>query len=148
MSESELLYDWRFTVSQFVLAQSTLRHTIKDLFFLQLNHCGHSPYVTSSLTRGWVCRFQFLLALASAVILGSKSSGTHDHILLSQTGDFPNLEDQVPVFISVRNRVVRLYPQALGSLFVASYYSQRYGGGIRTCFHTEKTMRGVLAALL
>jgi hypothetical protein len=23
--------------------------------FLQLNPCGHSPYVTSSLTRGWVC---------------------------------------------------------------------------------------------
>jgi hypothetical protein len=22
---------------------------------LQLNPCGHSPYVTSSLTRGWVC---------------------------------------------------------------------------------------------
>jgi hypothetical protein len=24
-------------------------------FFLRLNPCGHSPYVTSSLTRGWVC---------------------------------------------------------------------------------------------
>jgi hypothetical protein len=24
-------------------------------FFLQLNLCCHSPYVTSSLTRGWVC---------------------------------------------------------------------------------------------
>jgi hypothetical protein len=24
-------------------------------FFLQLNPCGHSPYVTSSLTRRWVC---------------------------------------------------------------------------------------------
>jgi hypothetical protein len=22
-------------------------------FFLQLNPCGHSPYVSSSLTRGW-----------------------------------------------------------------------------------------------
>jgi hypothetical protein len=22
---------------------------------LQLNLCGHSPHVTSSLTRGWVC---------------------------------------------------------------------------------------------
>jgi hypothetical protein len=28
-----------------------------------------------SQTRGWVCRLQFLLALASAVILGSKSCG-------------------------------------------------------------------------
>jgi hypothetical protein len=24
-------------------------------FFLQLNPCGHRPYVTYSLTRGWVC---------------------------------------------------------------------------------------------
>jgi hypothetical protein len=42
-----------------------------------------------SLTRGWVCRLQLLLALASAVILGSKSFGTRDHILLSQIRDFP-----------------------------------------------------------
>jgi hypothetical protein len=42
--------------------------------------------------------------------------------------DSPNLEGQVPVFISPGNRVARLYPQALGSLFVASYVSQGYGG--------------------
>jgi hypothetical protein len=41
------------------------------------------------LTRGRVCHLQLLLALASAVILGSKSCGTHDHILLSQIQDFP-----------------------------------------------------------
>jgi hypothetical protein len=35
---------------------------------------------SSSLTRGWVCRSQFLLTLAIAVILRSKSSGTHDHV--------------------------------------------------------------------
>jgi hypothetical protein len=39
--------------------------------------------------RGQVCRLQLLLALASAVILGSKSCGTRDHILLSQIRDFP-----------------------------------------------------------
>jgi hypothetical protein len=31
----------------------------------------------------------------------------------------PNLEGQVPVFISSRNRVAQLYPQALGSIFLA-----------------------------
>jgi hypothetical protein len=36
----------------------------------------------------------------------------------------PNLDGQVPVFISSRNRVAQLYPQALGSLFFASYHSQ------------------------
>jgi hypothetical protein len=41
-----------------------------------------------------------------------------------------------PVFISPRNRMTQLYPQALGSLFVASYDSQSYGGGIRPRLHT------------
>jgi hypothetical protein len=54
-SESESLYDLRFTVNQFVLVPSLLRPTTSNIF--QLNPCGHSPYVTSSLTRGWVCRF-------------------------------------------------------------------------------------------
>jgi hypothetical protein len=104
-------------------------------FFFQLNTCFHSPYVTSSLTTGWVCSLQLLLVLASAVILRSKSRGTHD-ILLSQIRDSSNLEGQVPVFISLRNRVARLYPQALGSLFVASYESQGYGGSVRPPLHT------------
>jgi hypothetical protein len=42
-----------------------------------------------SLTRGRVCNLQLLLALASAVILGSVSGGTRDHILVSQIRDFP-----------------------------------------------------------
>jgi hypothetical protein len=54
-----------------------------------LNTCGHSPYITSSLTRGWVFHLQLLLALASAFILGSESRGTRDNILLSQIRDFP-----------------------------------------------------------
>jgi hypothetical protein len=51
---------------------------------------------------------------------------------LFQIRDYPNLEGQVPVFISPRNRVAQLYPQALGSLFFTSYDSQGYGGGNRT----------------
>jgi hypothetical protein len=42
-----------------------------------------------SLTRGRVCRLQFLLALASAVIFGSESRRTRGNILLSQIRDFP-----------------------------------------------------------
>jgi hypothetical protein len=47
---------------------------------------------------------------------------------------FLNLESQVPVFISPRNRVAQLYPQATDSLFV-TYNKQGYSGGIRTCLH-------------
>jgi hypothetical protein len=67
---------------------------------------------------------QFLLALASAVILRSHSCETHDHILISHIQDSPNLEGQVPVFISHKNRVAQLYFQALGSLFITSYNLQ------------------------
>jgi hypothetical protein len=42
-----------------------------------------------SLTRGLVCRFQLLLALASTVIFGSESRGARDRISLSQVQDFP-----------------------------------------------------------
>jgi hypothetical protein len=89
-----------------------------------------------SLTRKRFWHLQLLLVLASAVSLGSESRGTRDYILLSQIWDSPNLEGQVRVFISHRNRVAQLYPQALGSLFVASYDSQDYGGCIRTHLHT------------
>jgi hypothetical protein len=98
---------------------------------LRVSWCG-----VLSLTRGRVCRLQLLLVLASAVILGSEPRGTHDHILLSQIRDSPNLDGQVPVFISPRNRVVQIYLQALGFLFIASYDSQVYGGGIRIHLHT------------
>jgi hypothetical protein len=44
----------------------------------------------------------------------------------------PNLEGQVPIFISPRNRVAQLHPQVLGSIFVASYDFQCYGEGTLT----------------
>jgi hypothetical protein len=86
-----------------------------------------------SLTRERVCRLQLLLVLASAVILGSESRGTRDHILLSQIPQPGG--PGVPVFISPRDRVAQLYPQALGFFFAASYDSQGYGCGIRTRLH-------------
>jgi hypothetical protein len=133
-SESELLYNWRFTANQFVLATSHLRFTTSN-FILQLNTYGYSPYVISFLMRGLVCHLQFLLIFASAVILMSEFRWTHDHILLSQIRDSLNLKDQVPVFTSSRNSDIQLYPQALSSLFVASYDSQGYGGVIRPRLH-------------
>jgi hypothetical protein len=104
------LYDWRLTADQFVLSTSPLRLPTNNLFNWTL--VVRSPYVTSSTTRGWVCRLQLLLVLASAVILRSESRGTVDHNLLSQIPDTlppPNLEGLVPVFTSTRNRVAQLY---------------------------------------
>jgi hypothetical protein len=76
---------------QSVRLGAELLETHGQNFFLQLNTSGHSPYITSSLTRGWFCNLRLLLALASAFILGSESLGARDHIILSQIWDFPFL---------------------------------------------------------
>jgi hypothetical protein len=82
-----------------------------EISFRQLQLCY---FVAPSLTRGRVCNLlvHLLLGLARAVTFGSKSRRTHGHILLSHLR-LPNLESQVPVFISPRNRVVQLYPRRL-----------------------------------
>jgi hypothetical protein len=54
------------------------------------------------------------------------------------TWDSPIVEGQIPVFISPRNRVTQLYTRALSSLFIATYDSQGYGGGILTRLHTGR----------
>jgi hypothetical protein len=132
--QSELLYDWRFTPNQFVLAPSSLKPT--NSFFFQLHTCGYNPSVTSSLTRGWVYRLQLLLVLWQR---------SHSHVRLPRDlwphfttvsdSDSPTWRAKSPVFISPRNRVARLYPHALRSLFVAAYDSlayDAYDGTIRT----------------
>jgi hypothetical protein len=98
----------------------------------QLLVCGCGA---SYLTRGRVCCLQLRLVLASAEILGFESRGTHDYILLSQIRDSLNLKSQVPVFISLTNRVAQFYPRHWFCLFVALYESQGYGGSIGTRFH-------------
>jgi hypothetical protein len=89
--------------------------------------------VTQTITSSF--EIYYILFLTSAVILRSEPRGTHDHILLSQIRDSPNLEGHVQVFISPRNRMARLYPHSPGSLYAASYDSQGYGGGIQPRLH-------------
>jgi hypothetical protein len=69
-----------------------------------------------------------LLAFVSAVILGIKSCGTYNHILLFLIPDFPNVESRIPAFISPKNKVVSFYPQALVSFLAFSCDPQGYGG--------------------
>jgi hypothetical protein len=132
-SESELLYNWLFTTNQFVLAPSPLRLTI-IIFPAEHLRLYSLCNILSDDRMGFL--LQLLLAFTSAVILGSESRRTHDHILLSRGWVFLNFEGQILVFISPRNRVPQLYPQALGSFFVASYDLQGYGRGIRARLHT------------
>jgi hypothetical protein len=59
-----------------------------DQIFITVRELRVCWYGAFSLTRGRVCRLQLLLALANAVIFGSESRGTRDHILPSQIRDF------------------------------------------------------------
>jgi hypothetical protein len=83
-TRAEMKLSWRYVVI-------CLGYKLMKLLSPLPLKCKYSPqhFGTLSLTRGWVCRLQLLLALASAVILGSESHGTRDHILLSQIRDFP-----------------------------------------------------------
>jgi hypothetical protein len=83
----------------------------QDQIFITVTRMQVCLRGASSLTRGRGCRLQLLLVLASAVILGSESHETHDHILLSQIRDSPNIEGQAALFISLRNRVTQFYPK-------------------------------------
>jgi hypothetical protein len=106
----------------------TLRH-------LRVCRCG-----ALFLTMERLCHLQLLLVLASPAILGASPAGLVIMFYCLRFETPPNLEDQVAVFISHRKRVDQLYPQALGSTFVASYESQGYGGGTRTRLHAESVL--------
>jgi hypothetical protein len=82
--------------------------------FRQLRACY---FVAPSLTRGRVCNLLYncCWALPSQPRSGL-SPAELTTIFYSLIWDSPNLESQVPVFISSRNRVAQLYPRALGSL--------------------------------
>jgi hypothetical protein len=67
--------------------------------------------------RGLICRLQLLLASPAQSFSGPRPAG-----FMSQIRDSPKLEGLVPVFISSRNSVVRLYPQALDYLIHCNSY--------------------------
>jgi hypothetical protein len=105
-----------------------------EIFFRHLLGCY---CVAPSLTRGRVSNLlcNFFWALTEQSLLG-RSPAELTAIFYCLIWDSPNLEGQIPVFISPRNRVAQLYPRVLGSFFVASYGSQDYCGVILTLHHT------------
>jgi hypothetical protein len=102
-------------------------------FLFYLRQLRVSWCVAPPLTRGWVCNLlvQLLLGIARAVTHRSKSRRTHDHILLSHMR-LPQPGRAGPCIDITQEQGVPVYPRALGSLFVASYDSQGYCGGILT----------------
>jgi hypothetical protein len=89
---------------------------IRFLLVRQLRVCwGRAP----SLMRGRVCRLQLLLTFASAVNLASGSHGTHDHILVSQIRDSPNLVGYFFFFLVGPTRGSLLPLRSIGLSFLS-----------------------------
>jgi hypothetical protein len=100
------------SVGQYVLV-SVSHLELMTRFFFSVRQLWVSWCWAPSLTRGWVCNLlvQFILRLARAVTLGSKSLRTQDHILLSHLRlSQPGAGGSSPlVFISPRNRFACLF---------------------------------------
>jgi hypothetical protein len=127
----------------------TLRPTVSRPVYLGIKHPsgGRRPdfYYCQTVVGFWTCgvlsdeRTGLSFTIAAGLLQRSRSRVPVPQdsllILLSQVRDSLNQEDQVPVFVSPRNRVDQLYHQTLGSL-LASCNSQGYGGVMRTRLHT------------
>jgi hypothetical protein len=89
-----------------------------DQFFFLLEISLGQLRVCYFVARGRGCNLLYncFWALPEQSLLG-RSPAELTAIFCCLIWDSPNLEGQVPVFISPRNRVAQLYPQALGSLF-------------------------------
>jgi hypothetical protein len=89
-----------------------------EIFFRQLRGCY---FVAPFLTRGRVCNLLLWWSLPAQSRSDLSPTGLKTTFYCPNSWDSPNLEGQVSVFISPRNRVAQLYPRALGSLSIASY---------------------------
>jgi hypothetical protein len=91
--------NFRFRFWLFCAASLSWCPALDDQIFITVGHLRSSCCGAPFLTRGWVCN----LLVQFAVTLRNKSHRTQGHNCL--IWDSPNLEGQVPVFISRRNRV-------------------------------------------
>jgi hypothetical protein len=115
---SKSLYDWR-SVSQNVLVSSTLVGLAIRYYFLSEGCC-----LKLAVLLLWGALSDERTGLQFAMqSLNGPSRAEPITILYCLIWDSPNLEGQVPVFISPRNRLSQLYPRALGLLLHESTWS-------------------------
>jgi hypothetical protein len=87
----------RQSVGQSVLEQSNQTGAC-DLVFITIRQLRIRWCRALSLTRWQACRLQLLLALASAVILGSESRGTRDHIYCLRFVFFSRIDESTAIY--------------------------------------------------
>jgi hypothetical protein len=95
---------------------------VHDQILFSVRRVRVSWYGSPSLTRGRVCNlvYNYFWALPEQSLWGPSPAELRPYWpYCCLIRDFSNLEGQVPVFISPRNRLTQLYSRALGSLLVA-----------------------------
>jgi hypothetical protein len=98
-----------------------------DQIFVIVRQLWVCWYGAPSPTRGQACSLQLLSGLASAVIVGSDSRRTHEHIFCFKFETLPNWRTKFPyLYVYPRNRVAHLYSQTL--LKSKSHYDRRSVG--------------------
>jgi hypothetical protein len=105
-----------------------------EIFFRQLRVCN---FVAPSLTRRRVCNllYKYFWALQEQSLLG-RSPAELTAIFYCLIWDSPNLESQVPVFISPQEQGGPVILPGTVSFFVTSNDSLGYGRSILTRLHT------------
>jgi hypothetical protein len=121
-SKSKLCYDRRSVGQCHLISSPHLEQ--KTIFLLLSDSCGFVD-VGRPLWREDGSVFYNCWWSSPAQSFSGQSPSGHMTICYCLRFDSPPTW-KVPVFISPRNRVAQLYPQTLGSLFVASYDSQGY----------------------
>jgi hypothetical protein len=116
MSKSKLCYDRR-SVGQSVFLSST-HLGLTTRFLLLSDSCGFVDVGRSLWREKWSAVYNCCWSSPAQSFLGPSPAGLVIIFYYFKFETPPNLEGQVPVFISPRNRVAQLYPQALGSLFL------------------------------
>jgi hypothetical protein len=136
-----LIYDRRSVGQSVLMSRAHLGPATNFSFSLNFSSAsfGFCYFVVPSLTRGRVnLLYNCFWALQSSHSWIEVPQNSRPYFTVSSEIP-PNLERQVPVFISPGNRVAQLYPRALGSIFVASYHSQGYSWERGTMLLKEST---------
>jgi hypothetical protein len=109
-SDSELLYDLRFTDSQFILAPSPFR-LMTSIFFNSTEHMR--SYSLCNILPDERMGLSCIIAAGPRQRSHSQVQVPRDswpHFTVSNSR-IPNLQGQVPIFISPRNGLAQLYPR-------------------------------------
>jgi hypothetical protein len=108
---------------------------VEDQVFVTVS-CGFILGALSDERRGSVIYNCYWFSRTQSFLLPSPV-GLNDHILLSQIRDSHSLQGHVPVFISLRDRVILLYPQVLGFPFCRFLLLARLSSP-QTCLDTAE----------